>query len=229
MLRRLVANIALLIFVLPSPGARASSIQLLNYEGGVQFSQSAPENSGFSIPQYLPMTLNYGPQGGSVTFDAGALTPPFSGLTANSNQVFPINGQFFLNLGVPSNGSNNSFAGPVIDISGTLTGTLTGPGAGGVTWRWSGGYSGTATSATLDPFNSQDTSQLPAPLLDILNHPDHLHFSVSVTGGEFNDLTATLTFDPPSPVTAPEPTTMITLAVGAATMIYRRRKSRVKA
>jgi hypothetical protein len=127
---------------------------------------------------------------------------------------------------VPSDGSDHSFSGPVLAISGNLTGTLTGPGDAGEAWLWSGGYSGTATSTALDPFNSQNISQLPAPLLDILNHPDHLHFSAYVTGGQYNDLTATLTFDPPSPVPTPEPAALITLAVGAAVVICHRRKTR---
>ncbi len=222
--RLVIATLAALMSVLPSWLTVAAPIQLLNYEGGVQFSQGAPENSGFYIPQYLPLTLNYGSQGGNLTFNAGAFTPPFNGLTAYSDQTFPINGQFYLNLGVPSNGSNNSFAGPVLDISGSLSGTLTGPGASGEAWLWSGAYSGTATAATLDPLHSQDISQLPTPLLDILENPDHLHLSLYVTGGPANDLTATLTFDPPSVVPVPEPLPLITVGLGAAVLICRRRK-----
>jgi hypothetical protein len=227
MRRLVVASLALMVFTLSSRSVQAAAIQLLNYEGGVQFSQSVP-GGGIEIPQYLPMTLNYGPQGGSLTFDAGAINPGAGGLSAYANQTFPVSGQFFLNLGVPANSSNNSFAGPDLWISGQFTGTLTGPGSGGSAWRWSGGYSGTATSAILDPFSSQDPSQLPSPLLDILNHPDHLHFSVYVTGGDMNYLTATLTFDPPSPIPtpAPEPTSLITLVAGVAVVIYRRRKTR---
>jgi hypothetical protein len=234
MRRRLLGYLAPVIFMLPGRITEASSIPLLNYEGGV-LSQSVPQNLGFSIPQFLPMTLDYGPQGGTISFNAGTAGVSYPGLTSDSNQTVPINGQFGFNLGVPANGSSNtfagpvdSFAGPVVEISGPLSGTLTGPGSGGTSWRWSGGFSGTATSAMLSPFNSQDTSALPAPLLDILNHPDHLHFSTFVTGGWANEYAATLTFDAPAPIPVPEPIALITLAVGVAAAIHSRRKGRAE-
>ncbi|WP_422930206.1 PEP-CTERM sorting domain-containing protein [Singulisphaera sp. PoT] len=220
----LLTTLVSLLLIAGGQIAESSAISLLNYEGGLALSQSAPENSGFFIPMYLPMTLDYGPQGGSITFNAGAFTPPFTGLDAYSDQTFPISGQFFFNLGVPANGSNDSFAGPVLDISGSLSGSVDGPGSGGTTWRWSGKYGGTATSAMIDVFSPQDASLLPAPLQDILNHPDHFHFAAVVTGGWQNELQVTLTFDAPTPV--PEPTTLITLAAGVAGLIYRRRNRR---
>jgi len=76
----------------------------------------------------------------------------------------------------------------------------------------SGGFSGTATSVDLLPGGSQDLSQLPAPLLDVLSHPDHLHVSGTVTDGNRNDLAVSVTFDPPSPSPVPEPTTLATFA-----------------
>jgi hypothetical protein len=77
------------------------------------------------------------------------------------------------------------------------------------------------------PFGSQDVSQLPAPLLDVLNHPDHFHVSVVVTGGDRSELDVALTFDAPSPTELPEPTALMTLAVGSAAMILRRRMTRL--
>ena len=100
-----------------------------------------------------------------------------------------------------------------------MTGLLVGPGNGN--WRWSGSYSGTATSVTLAPGYSQDMSQLPAPLLDILNHPDHFHISVVVGGGNWNFLDVTLTFDPPTEL--PEPTPFVTFALGSVALLCRRR------
>jgi len=224
MRRLLTANLALVILLLPGQSAHADPIQLLSNEGGVETSVG-----GLGLPIYMPLNFNYSSQGGSIEFIGGALTPtPSNGWTAYADQPYPINAQFFFNLDAPAPGSTDSFEGPVLEITGKVTGLITGPGYAGEAWRWSGNYSGTATSASLDPFNSHDVSQLPAPLLDILNHPDHFHISVVVDGGYQNDLDVTLTFDAPSPNELPEPTALVTLVVGSAAMILRRRMRRVE-
>ena len=70
----------------------------------------------------------------------------------------------------------------------------------------------------------QDVSQLPAPLLDILNHPDHLHLSMIVEGGNENILDVTMTFDPPAAFETPEPTALVTILLGAAAVRLRQRR-----
>jgi hypothetical protein len=224
MRRLLASSLVLAIYLGPGQMAQADPIPLLSNEGYIDASVG-----GINLPIYLPLNMNYSSGGGSIEFVGGSITPGSYGTPSNAyaDQQYPVDGQFYLNLGAPAAGSTDSFDGPVLGITGQVTGSLTGPGAGGSPWRWSGGYSGTATSASVESFYSQDASQLPAPLLDILNHPDHFHISVFVGGGQANDLEVTLTFDPPSPSEVPEPTALATLIVGSVAMIVRRRMNRV--
>lgn len=216
MRRLLAANIALVIFLMSGQSAEAAPNPLLLQEfvvGG---------NVGRVSLGYYSTNLAYSSGGGSIKFSGYSL-----GYTSSGNQTptvapqYAINTGFGLMVGTPSPGYTNNLEGPVLDMSGLVTGLITGPGNGN--WRWSGSYSGTATSVTLLPGHSQDLSQLPAPLLDILNHPDHFHVSAVVGGGDYNFLDVTLTFDPPSPTESPEPTTFVTLLVGSFAVILRRR------
>jgi hypothetical protein len=232
-MRRLIAmNLALVIFALLGRGAQAEPIQLLSIEGGITTNTTVGTASGVGsvfMPEYLPLTLNYSSsQGGSITFTGGAINPdPSAGWSAYTQQQFPVTAQFGFNLGLLAPGSTDTIQGPQLMISGVATGTLTGPGEFG-SWRWSGGYSGTATSVGLWPFGSQDVSQLPPPLLDIFNHPDHFQLSVVVTGGDVSDLSVTLTFDPPAPIEAPEPTALFTLVAGSIIVMLGRRRCRAR-
>jgi len=216
MRRLLAANIALVIFFMSGQSVEAAPIPLALQEfvvGG---------NVGQVSLGYDSTNLAYSSGGGSFGFAGWSL-----GVTSSANQTptvppqYPVNTEFGLMVGTPAPGYTNNLEGPVLDISGQVTGLLTGPGNGN--WRWSGSYSGTATSVTLFPGYSQDISQLPAPLLDILNHPDHFHVSAVVGGGNYNFLNVTLTFDPPSPTELPEPTAFVTLVVGSVAVILRRR------
>jgi len=216
MRRLLAANIALVIFFMSGQSVEAAPIPLALQEfvvGG---------NVGQVSLGYDSTNLAYSSGGGSFGFAGWSL-----GVTSSANQTptvppqYPVNTEFGLMVGTPAPGYTNNLEGPVLDISGQVTGLLTGPGNG--SWRWSGSYSGTATSVTLLPGYSQDISQLPAPLLDILNHPDHFHVSAVVGGGNYNFLNVTLTFDPPSPTELPEPTAFVTLVVGSVAVILRRR------
>jgi hypothetical protein len=216
MRRLLAASIALVSFFMSGQSVEAAPIPLSLQEFVV----------GGSVGRvslgYYSTNLAYSSGGGSIEFAGWSL-----GFTSSDNQTpaaapqYPINTEFGLMVGTPAPGSTNNFEGPVLDISGQVTGLLTGPGNGN--WRWSGSYSGTATSVTLSPGYSQDTSQLPTPLLDILNHPDHFHINAVVGGGNYNFLDVTLTFDPPSPTEFPEPTAFVTLVVGSVAVILRRR------
>jgi hypothetical protein len=230
-MRRLLSiNLALVILSLHGQATQADPIQLLSIDGGVTTDTSvgsANRVGSVSLPEFLPLTLNYSSQGGTIEFVGGAINPdPAAGWNAYAQQQYPVQAQFNFNLGALAPGSMDTIQGPQLMISGEATGSLTGPGQFG-SWRWSGSYSGTAISARLWPLGSQDVSQLPAPLLDVLNHPDHFHVSVVVTGGDRSDLDVALTFDAPSPIELPEPTALVTLAVGSAAMILRRRMSRL--
>jgi hypothetical protein len=229
MRRLFTMSFAVLIFALQGQRAQADPIQLLSVEGGITTDTTVGTATGVGsafMPEYLPLTLNYSSQGGSIEFSGGAINPdPAAGWSAYTQQQFPVTAQFYINLGALAPGSTNTIQGPELDISGVATGSLTGPGEFG-SWRWSGEYSGTATSASLWPLGSQDISQLPAPLLDILNNPDHFHLNVTVTGGDVSDLEVTLTFDPPTPTELPEPTALVTLVVGSAAMFLRHRAAR---
>jgi hypothetical protein len=78
------------------------------------------------------------------------------------------------------------------------------------------------------PPGSQDLSQLPTSLLDVLKHRAHLHISVTVTGGDANQLQETITFDPASASQVPEPTAFFTIVAGSLAMLARRRASRCR-
>lgn len=230
MRRLLTLNVAVVIFALHARGADADPIQLLSIESSAITDTTVGSATGVGsllMPEFMPLTLDYSSQGGQIEFSGGAINPdPGAGWTAYTEQTYPVNAQFYFNLAALVPGSTDQYQGPQLMISGEATGTLNGPGSGGSAWRWSGGYSGTATSASLWPMGSQDVSQLPAPLLDVLQHPDHFHFSVVVTGGDTSNLEVTLTFDPPSPTELPEPTALVTLVAGSAALLFRRWRSR---
>jgi hypothetical protein len=111
--------------------------------------------------------------------------------------------------------------GTVLNVGIPVTGEFLGP--SDPTPRWSGSYSGTASSVTVFS-NPQDVAQLPTPLLDILNHPDHLHLSMVVDGGYQDIMDVTLTFDPPAAIETPEPTALATLLIGATAVLRRNRR-----
>jgi hypothetical protein len=227
MARRLTVLLSLVIFGLQPRGGHADPIRLLSIESSVTTDITVGDAKGVGslwFPQYLPLTFDYSSQGGHDEFMGGAINPV--GTVADTEQAHTVHAQFYFNLAALVPGSTDKYQGPELDISGQATGTLTGPGVAGSDWRWSGGYSGTATAASLWPLGSQDVSQLPAPLLDILHHPDHFHLSVFVTGGSMNDLDVTLALDPPSPAELPEPTALITLVAGSAALLLRRWRCR---
>jgi hypothetical protein len=161
--------------------------------------------------------------GGS--FDLGAYS---LGVTSSDNSypypppVQTIDGAFGFLVGVATGPGSQQWAGPVLDVTGNLSGTITGPGGG---WVYSGSLSGTATAVSLFTGNAAD---LPAPLLDILNHPDHLQVSAVVTDGNQNLVDFTLTFDPPSPLPTaiPEPTALAVMLAGLVALYLGRLRCR---
>ena len=223
--RTLTLSFALVILGLQARGAHADPIQLQAMLAQVQTDTTVGSQTDVGGINFysMPFTLNDSSKGGSFEFSAGRLTTdPGPAWYAGMTQSFPVNARFSFELGVPVPGTTDQLQEPYLYISGNATGTLT---SYPMTsrWLWGGGYAGAATAATLLP-NSRDASQLPAPLLDILNHPDHFHFNVIVTDGEMDDLQATFTFDPPSPAPVPEPSALVTLLAGSAILLLRRRR-----
>lgn len=158
---------------------------------------------------YFPYLANGGPPG----------TPGFQPTTD------PVHGTFSFLLSGVSTDPANPDPGPLLWVHGTLSGTLS-AGGGSAAVRYSGLTTGTVTGVELfySPGVSYDPSLLPSPLLDILNHPDHIHYSLIVTGGSQNRVDSTLTFSPPSPpqpAPVPEPTTLAVFTLGAVALGYR--------
>lgn len=208
------AAIALAFLLISDRCAKADPISLYFWDGGVD-----GDVGRFTFPGQT-LNLSYSSHGGSIDFIASSLGVTSSDVQyPNPAPQYAINGPFGFLVAVKAPGENDAIQGPVLSVEGQVTGSITGPGGGST--RWSGTYSGRATSASLlQP--SMDSSQLPAPLLDILTHPDHLHLSAVVDGGNRNYLDVTLTLDPPSPSEVPEPTALVTLTAAAAGLSLRR-------
>ena len=219
-------NLILIVLIPCSRGVQASPLQLLSYESGIDFTQKSPLDHALFFSMLTPLDFDYGLKGGSTSFNVGDITAgPSDGLAIPD---ISLTGGFHFNFRVSSKDPSAPFADPEISISGPLSGTLY-SGVGQTFVRYGGTFSGTATSASFGfPGTSQDISELPLALLDVLNHPDHLHFKFFVTGGGQNELMATLTFDAPSPVPTPvpEPTTLLIFTVGAAALLHYRHSSK---
>jgi hypothetical protein len=207
----------LLVVLMSDRPAHADPI-LLTFEEG-----SAVSGSTGSIMINGTKNLAYSSQGGSIQFIGGSLgTTSSGGNDPWPPTTYPVDGAFSFLVGVLAPGSTDQYEGPWLVVNGTVNGSITGP--SGLPARWSGGYSGTATSVSVqDASSPQALAQMSPPLLDILNHPDHFHINVLVDGGNANLLDTTLTFDPPAATEAPEPTALATLLVAAAGLALRAR------
>ena len=195
---------------------QADPIQLSLWDGNLP---NYPNPYGAFYPSSITLS-NYSSRGGSIEWDSGTLgeVPP-NFVNTYPVPTYPINTETGFLIGVVAPGSTNNTVGTILNVTIPVTGEFEGP--AGIPARWSGWYSGTASSVTVFS-NPQDISQLPTPLLDILNHPDHSHISMIVDGGNENLLDTTLTFDPPAASEAPEPTALATLLVGATAFLLRR-------
>jgi hypothetical protein len=170
-------GIILVTCVMWGRAAEADPIRLYFHEG------FAGDGGVGSIGLEGLLDLNYSARGGSLEWIGGSLGNTSSDVSYPwPPPTYPIDGFFSVIVGLAAPGTTDQFAGPALDVMAPVTGTIIGP--RGLPGRWSGGYSGTATSVS-PGFSAtpQDLSQLPAPLRDILNHPDHLHINVVVDGG----------------------------------------------
>lgn len=166
--------------------------------------------------------------GGNVVL-GGANLSPTSPVTsvASATPLQSINRTFSFQLGIKAPpGSSGPMTDPYLDVSGLITGNISGPDA--MMGRYSGGFGGTASSITV-PFQPPGSTLSPA-LEALLEDPGRISLSGIVTGGPANVLETTLTIAPlapgdPTPV--PEPATLTTFAtlIGAA-LVVRRRRSR---
>jgi hypothetical protein len=177
-------------------------------------------------PYDLPDTTVTTPDlsnGGSFSIGGPSLGVTSSDITYTyPAPVQSVDGTFGFLVGVATAPGSDQWAGPSISVTGNIGGSIISPGNG---WRFSGTLSGTATAASLVTGSAAD---LPAPLLDILANPGHLHVSSVVDDGNQNMLDFTLTFDPPTPLPAPipEPTALAVLVVGLGAMHFGRRYRR---
>jgi len=209
-------SVGLAIFFMSGKSIQADPIQLFFQE------IVGPDLNIFNRTVTLPdpshggsVELGQMPLGATSSFGQYPYPPP----------VQSVNGLFGFQVGEAAPpGSSDQWKGAAISVTGNISGTITGP--SGLPPRDSGTLSGTATSAQV--LYGQNLADVPAPLLDILNHPDHFHLSAVVTGGNENLLDFTATFDPPSPLPSaiPEPTALATLVIALSGLALRHRLRR---
>ncbi len=217
MKRIFALSVGLVFLFTTARPVQADPIQLTLWDGDLP----GPGAYGFPYPGNLTLS-NYSSSGGSIKFQLSSNSPGWQNVVyPYPPPTFPVNTETGFLIGLSALGSTNNTVGTVLDVGIPVTGEFIGPSDPGP--RWSGSYSGTASSVTVFS-NPQDVSQLPTPLLDILNHPDHLHLSMVVDGGEENIVDVTMTFDPPAAFETPEPTALATLLVGAAAVLLRHRR-----
>ncbi len=204
----LMASIGISILVASGASLRADPIQLAFHEIVIDPNLSLPDTT-ITLPNW-----NGGQSGILGEIELGHTSDGIQYPYPPSQQT--INGTFgFLAGQAAAPGSNQQFSGSVIEVSGNITGTLIGP--SGLPPRDSGQLSGTATSVTM--FDGDSPANLPPALLDLVNHPDHLHLSAVVTDGNENILQFTLSLDTPAEVPAPEPSALATLATAGAGLV----------
>ncbi len=165
---------------------------------------------------YWPTTLQVDPQnGGSYALPQASAQSAYSSYDFTSKGA-PLDGQLVITIQAtdPANPSANL---------GTVAVTVPyqgGVGGDGLTADLQGGYQGTGRSAVnLSP----PGTSLPAPLLDLLSHPDRVDVYASVTGGYESTLDATLYIGgmvAPAPI--PEPSVLATLVLGITGLVLHR-------
>lgn len=183
--------------------ATASPIQYTAYVMG------APYIGGLT-----PISIDL-EHGGSNEVGSPALAPILDGTLAYTNKSVSLDGSVYVDVYAidPQDPTQDRGVGVTVPITGSVGGNL-------MVSNLQGGYSGTGVSAgTLDPMRTD----LPAPLLDLLQHPERVSLSAFVTDGHISDLQTTLAIGPMvGPVAAPEPSVLAILFLGAWGVIRRR-------
>ncbi len=208
MSRRFVASLTCVVLatLLEAPG-RASPIQY---------------TASLTVPlMYWPTTLQVDPQnGGSYALPQASAQSAFSRYDYTSGGA-PLDG----NVVVTFHATDP--ANPATDL-GTVAVTVPyhgGVGGDGWTADLQGGYFGTGKNSAVNL--SPPGTVLPAPLLDLLSHPDRVGLQAVVDGGYESTLDATMYIGgmvAPAPI--PEPTVLATLALGmGGLLLHRLRRS----
>lgn len=170
--------------------------------------------------------------GGTVALPDGDLGMP----QPDPNQSYPVAAQtpiderFSFHLGVPGvPGSSAPFSTdiPFLDIEGHVTGTIFGP--GGMPLRYWGNFEGTATSINVLGAGVSPGTAIPPELLDLAAHPERIHISAVVSGGSRPFWQTTLTIDPPSTASVPEPTSLAAFLASIVGLGWHRRRTRLPA
>jgi hypothetical protein len=161
----------------------------------------------------LPVDLA---QGGSYELGSPPLAPTSSDSVAWSTRSISLDGNATVSFGAWDPADPTKYLGGVsvaVPFGGSISGT-------GVTSNLGGGYSGTGVLAA----DNSLPGVTPAPLLDLVSHPDRVHLSAYVTGGHMSYLLTTLSIDPPVQVFVPEPSVLATLLLGLGGLAWHHRR-----
>jgi hypothetical protein len=209
--------VGLSLLVLTARPARSDAIQYsaANFTG-------IP--GGASLSAALPDLTT----GGAVTLNnsAGFLPAPDPTKSyPNPPTVQTINDPFKFVIGVagpaPAPGTSPAvFNGNwMVSVEGNLKGNIVGP--FGSPPDYTGGFIGTASSVSI---TSTQTGPLPPPLQNLVDHPNRIHISGSVTPGSGGVINTTLMLEPAA---VPEPTTLaFFFLAGGGLVLLRRRGTR---
>ncbi len=156
-------------------------------------------------------------QGGSSELGSPALAPISTyGSLEWSTRSIPLDGNAAVIISAKDPADPTKYLGSV-DVAVPIVGSISG---NGVTSNLGGGYSGTGVLAA----DGSLPGVTPAPLLDLVSHPDRVHLSAYVTGGHMSYLLTTLSIDPPVQVFVPEPSVLATLLLGLGGLAWHHRR-----
>jgi len=204
-------------FAFLSVQASASEIRYQGFSSG-----EAPPGIAFGV-FVIPDVL----RGGTVTIDdlAGGL-PPYDSSGEHLPPPESISGDIHFQIG--SKGSNGSWYYP-LSVNGHYSGTID---EGSVPVRYGGSYKGTISSIDVIANEVAPGSMIPPELIALANHPERIHingiltyqFPVMLNNSPIWE--TTITIDPASAFSVPEPTPLTflitTIGVGLFTRIRRK-------
>lgn len=181
MIRLGIAGLVFSLLVAASPRLHASPYTL-----------AATYHDSLGLSVTTPVTLPDLSQGGTVVLGSLPIVGPSN--ASATPQITNINGTFDLRIGFPNLsgfGSNPIYA--LIEMNGTIKGSVQGPSASGPTYT--GGYTGTGGGISFPSGSLTETPDLD----DLWRHSERIHLSGLVipaaSGGSL--LETVLTIDPP--------------------------------